>query len=309
MTAQAAHRLTEALHDWGCQTRAWEPDGRAWWAHTTPGDWHPEGVMHHHTASGRNVLDNPGAQEATVSLLRRGRPGLPGPLCHLEPSMAGGTGQARIWLVGWGNVNHAGLGSSRVLDQVQHARFDGPGGDGDTDGNPWFWGLEYLHPGDRTAWPDPLLEAGHRAACAIGEFTGWAKSSWPGRNVEHREWTRRKVDRSWRGNLRRAVLTVIERGADVALTDADVDRIAAAVWRGLKIGSVDQATPSARLVHVVRQVDAQAAELAAVKTELAALRAAQDGGVSEDVTAAFDAGLARISEVMSRVRVTTEPDA
>ena len=232
MSAQAAARMVEALEDWGCHVRAYEPDGRDWWRHTTPGEWRPEGVMHHHTTGTAKILTDKLTQEVTLNLLRKGRPGLPGPLCHGAPAMVPATGTARVWLIGWGNVNHAGAGSSRVLGQVKAGTYAGrePGPD-DTDGNPWFWGLEYLHPGDATTWPDALLEQGHRAACALGDFSGWDRSTWPGRQAEHREWTSRKIDRSWRGDVHAAVRRTLTEGTDMALTDTEIQRIAEAVWR------------------------------------------------------------------------------
>jgi hypothetical protein len=222
----------EALRDWGVEVRAYEPDGVPWHRHTTPGAWHPKGIMHHHTAGTSKLFTSEATQKAMLRILRRGRPGLPGPLCHLSPAMIPGTTRARVWLVGAGNVNHAGMGSSAVLSAVRVGKYRGahPGRD-ETDGNPYFWGLEYMHPGTRVTWPDALLEAGHRAACAICQAQGWSKANWPGSNIEHREWTGRKIDRSWTGDLRAAIRATTQEGTHVALTDADVRRI----WLGVKV--------------------------------------------------------------------------
>jgi hypothetical protein len=196
---------------------------------------------------------------------------VPGPLCHLAPAMIPGTSKACVWLIGWGNTNNAGMGSSRTLARVKVGEYAGqaPGGD-DTDGNPWFWGFESLHPGTTTSWPDALVEAGHLAACAVCQVEGWSPESWAGSVVEHRQWTTRKIDRSWTGDLQDA----IERLSGgpmttVDLTDAAVAKVAAAVldskssdvipandWRTGKPLDPDNPTwrPAGTLGHLVRAV-------------------------------------------------------
>lgn len=257
-------QLVTALQDWGVTVKAYEPDGKRWHSHTTPGGWSAVGIMHHHTAGSSKLLTDSASQAAMLRLLRVGRidsvarategvdpvlaaeiaehlacgfaehhgldvtgartASVPGPLCHLAPAMIPGTSDARVWLIGWGNVNHGGMGSSRTLNAVKVGKYAGaepvPGG-ADVDTNPWYWGLEYMHPGTTPTWPDALLEAGHRAACAICEAQGWSVPSWPGSNVEHRESTSRKIDRSWRGDLRAAIRDTIQGGKDMALSDAD----------------------------------------------------------------------------------------
>lgn len=237
-------QLVTALQDWGVTVKAYEPDGKPWHSHTTPGGWSPVGVMHHHTAGSSKLLTDAATVEAMLRLLRVGRTDAPGPLCHLAPAMIPGTGDARVWLLGWGNVNHGGMGSSRTLNAVKGGKYAGaaPGAD-DVDTNPWYWGLEYLHPGTSLAWPAALLEAGHRAACAICEAQGWSAPSWPGSNVEHRESTTRKIDRSWSGDLRKAIRDTIEEGKmpTVDLTPAAVKAIAEALAK-YRVPNLDPAT-------------------------------------------------------------------
>lgn len=219
--------LVTALRDWGCAPEPYEPDRRAWHAHTTPGGWKPVGIGHHHTTGPRQLLTHSSPQVSTLRVLRDGRSDVPGPLCHLAPAMVPGTSRARVWLVGWGNVNCSGRGSSRTLDRVAVGTYNGtrPGPD-DTDGNPYLWGLEYLHPGDDTPWPDALLDVGHRAACAICQVSGWSVTAWPGSNIEHREWTTRKIDRSWTGDLRAAIRRLAQRGPGMDAQDVwDCDTV------------------------------------------------------------------------------------
>jgi hypothetical protein len=209
MGTPSPSQLLEALRDWGCDPK---PFRSTWATHNRGTDWHPDGITHHHTAGSAKLLTDAATQEAMRRMLWTGRPDLHGPLCHGNVSMIGDTGKARIYLIGYGIANHAGKGSSRTLARVKAGTYDGqaPGPD-DTDGNPRFFGLEYSHPGDgKTHWPDALLDCGHRAACAYAEAAGWPRHEWPGRNVEHREWTTRKIDRRWTGDLRAAIKRVSE---------------------------------------------------------------------------------------------------
>lgn len=224
--------LVEALADWGCDPTPYEPDGKPWHTKTTPGGWEPVGIINHHTAIGTKLPVTERAQSAQLRDLRVGGPKLPGPKCHLSPALVpGDTGRARVWLVGWGNVNHAGKGWRPVLDAVRAATYDGTPAPADTektgrDGNPFFWGLEYQHPGIAgVEWPDALLDVGHRANAAICEAMGWPRQEWQHRVLEHREWTRRKSDRSWTGSVRDAVALLAEEGPMPS-----AEEIAKAVW-------------------------------------------------------------------------------
>lgn len=284
-------RAVEAMRDWGVDVRLYEPDGVDWWRHTTPGGFTPVGVMHHHTTGPRSLLTSADSIKATLRLLRNGREGLPGPLCHSAPAMVPGTSRACVWMVGWGNVNHAGVGSSRTLSLVKRAVYDGrPPVVDDIDGNPWYFGLEYLHPGDSTRWPDALLDAGHRTGIALCEAFG-LPGAHAGRQVEHREHTARKIDRSWQGDLRAAVKAIME--ADMALTGTD----ALKVWQtdasvefkpgdvGYREGGdnlVQGATALRRISNALgARVDAAAATAGATLTD------EQVGAVAAQVTAAL----------------------
>jgi len=203
MPTPSPRELVTALRDWGVDAYAFRDD---WSTHARPGAWNPTGIIHHHTGGSAKLLTNQASQTAMLRMLWSGRPDLNGPLCHLAPHMDGDTGQARVALIGYGKANHAGRGSSRTLSRVRAGSYDGqsPGSD-DTDGNPLFWGFEYLHPGTDLRYPEVLLDAGHRAHCAVAEASGWPRAEWPGVAIEHREWTTRKPDRSWQGDLRSAI--------------------------------------------------------------------------------------------------------
>ncbi len=185
----------EAIRDFGVEFR---PFGDDWSRQTTAGGFDPVGVAHHHTAGSRAVL-TPGSlsQKATLRLLRIGRSDLDGPLCHFAPTFVG-NGKRVVYGIGWGNTNHAGTIGRDVAAQLRRGRFTGDVRGPETiDGNALLYGLEYLHPGDGTGWPDELLDAGHRTAAALCQAHGWSPASWSGSQAEHRELTTRKIDRSW----------------------------------------------------------------------------------------------------------------
>lgn len=195
-----AAMVEEAIKDWGVNFRPYPFSDRPWHEFTTPGGWAPIGVMHHHTTGPMELLSDGWNRKkgAMLRLLRIGRPGLDGPLCHFAPTYMG-HGKRVVYGIGWGNVNHAGMGRPSVASAVRVGKFDGgaSGPDG-IDGNTLFWGLEYVHPGlPGIRWPDELLEAGHRTAAAICEASGWSRKAWAGSNIEHREWSGRKPDRAW----------------------------------------------------------------------------------------------------------------
>lgn len=201
MTRVLAGTLVEAIKDFGVEFRPYRSD---WAVQTTAGGWDPVGVAHHHTA-GRGVLSHGEggkigpSQESMLELLRVGRSDLDGPLCHFAPVYVG-RGKLVVYGIGMGNTNHAGYIGRDVAAALRRGMFDGSvRGSESVDGNSMLYGLEYLHPGDATPWPDELLEAGHRTAAAICDAHGWDRDHWAGSNAEHRELTARKVDRSWSG--------------------------------------------------------------------------------------------------------------
>jgi hypothetical protein len=198
----SAAAAAEALRDWGVDFRPW---GAGWADRTTAGGWDPIGIAHHHTAGSGVLAHDSGklgaSQRSMLDLLTRGRPDLDGPLCHLAPTFLGKGKKAAVFGIGWGNCNHAGFIDNDVARALRAGSFagGGRGGPETVDGNSILYGLEYLHPGDGTPWPEELLEAGHRAAAALCEAHGWKPGNWAGSNAEHRELTTRKIDRSWSG--------------------------------------------------------------------------------------------------------------
>src|SRR6266508_1717664 len=103
-----------------------------------------------------------------------GRPGIPGPLANLYVSRDG-----RVHVVAAGRANHFGPG-----------------------------GIEVENYGT-AADPYPQVQIQHleRACAAICKHQHWTAN----RCVQHREWTRRKVDMSYRGPLRQAVAALLSK--------------------------------------------------------------------------------------------------
>ncbi|AZM46561.1 N-acetylmuramoyl-L-alanine amidase [Streptomyces sp. WAC 06738] len=143
------------------------------------GPWGPvHGVMLHHTASGDG--------QGIIDVCRRGRPDLPGPLCHGVIDKRG-----RVHLIGHGRTNHAGLGDDDVLRAVIAERSLPDENELNTDGNARFYGFECVNRGDGDdPWPDVQLDAIERAAAALCRAHGWGARSVLG----HAEWSPQKID-------------------------------------------------------------------------------------------------------------------
>lgn len=186
--------LANTLREYGLNIRE-QPD---WQTHARPYGFSPIGIMVHHTA---------GAD--SLNIIRNGRGGLPGPLSqfHIEKSGV-------INLVSQGNCNHAGLGSSAVYYDVLNERGVNlnaatRGLKDDIGGNRYFWGIEVENRGDGVdPYPASQINALVGLCAALCDLYGWS----PNRVIHHREWTRRKVDMSWRGDIRGAVAMVLRGG-------------------------------------------------------------------------------------------------
>lgn len=189
--------LVEALRAEGLaihEIYGWETRGR-------PYTFAPEGVMVHHTA-GTNSLN----------ICTYGRSNLPGPLCHLLITKSG-----LVYVIAAGYANHAGSGSSVVLSETRQNI--APSGDAwarglsnDAVGNRYYYGIEVENLGNGSdPYPDAQIVALVRSAAALCKLGGWPAE----RVVHHREWTSRKIDMSYRADLRGAIRATID---EMALT-------------------------------------------------------------------------------------------
>ncbi|MBK9264047.1 MAG: N-acetylmuramoyl-L-alanine amidase [Polyangiaceae bacterium] len=164
--------------------KGWDTRGRSGFT--------PEGIMVHHTA-GPKTGDAP-----CLSICVNGRPDLSGPLCHILLSRSG-----KVHLIAANIANHAGKGARQVLDLV---RKDEPVTKNARDnryvdsigGNQFFYGIEVENAGVAgDPYPPAQLEALARICAIICNAHSWSAN----RVIHHRQWTSRKIDMSWRGDL------------------------------------------------------------------------------------------------------------
>ncbi|MFT3764736.1 MAG: N-acetylmuramoyl-L-alanine amidase [Minicystis sp.] len=172
-----------------------------WASRGRPGTFDPQGILLHHTA-GPRAGDAP-----SLKVVVDGRPDLAGPLCHILLSRSG-----TAHLVAAGIANHAGPGAREVLARV---RRDAPvTGDARTHGyadaapgNAAFYGIEVENSGrPDDPYPEVQIQALARICAALCTAHGWSAN----RVVHHRQWTTRKIDMSYRGDLTSAIAARME---------------------------------------------------------------------------------------------------
>lgn len=216
-------RLPEALRDHGVTVVEFGP-----WLTRGYDDVSFEGSLNHHTAIRGPVT------ASTAQAMVNGRSDLPGPIANGHGGLDA-RGRGVYYLIAGRRARHAGVGARRVFDDLLRniepsgdARARGLPDDDRTHGNRHLWGDEWQHPGDDSPYPDALLELVGRVNAARHELAGWAAE----RATHHREWTTRKIDMSWRGDLRALVRTYMED--DVALTDDE------RAWLDTKFGEINR---------------------------------------------------------------------
>lgn len=177
----AAQTVT-ALRAEGVKVREY----RSWRTHNRnhKGAWGPvHGVMLHHTVT---KGDTAAQTAASVELCYGGHSTLPGPLCH-----AVGAKNGDVYLVGNGRANHAGKGDGDVLRAVINETALPTDRVADTDGNPYFYGIELINRGDgQDPWNNAQYYAAVKYAAAICRAHGWSERS----VIGHKEWQPGKID-------------------------------------------------------------------------------------------------------------------
>ncbi|MFJ4738694.1 N-acetylmuramoyl-L-alanine amidase [Streptomyces sp. NPDC088775] len=200
------------------------------------GPWGPvNGSIVHHTVTAGTT--------GTVAMVRDGYAALPGPLCHGMIAKDG-----RVHMVGWGRTNHAGGGDPAVLARViaedYGTRPPAPtkGNTNGVDGNSRFYGWECENLGDgKDPWPTAQYDAIVRVQAALCRAHKWSAKS----VIGHLEWSNDKVDpRGFSMSQLRADVaerlkhpaswspggtTTPSKETDVALSDTDIKKVAAAV--------------------------------------------------------------------------------
>jgi hypothetical protein len=224
------------------------------------------GILEHHTGGG----------SASPSYLKflfvTGRPeeGIPGPLCNVATAPDG-----VLHLGAIGRANHAGSGSQSTMDHVKAEDYSGlsveikPGPDG-VNGNPHYYGNEIIFTG-AAAMTDAAYQTALRHAASICDFYGWSALS----VIGHREHTRRKDDpgKTPMNKFRTDLAMVLRTGPNVtfvgktpkapanstptpptedppmAISDADAQKIADAVWAKILGLPGDQSSAANHMVQ------------------------------------------------------------
>lgn len=175
----SSSRVWAALKAEGCDVEGY----RSWASHNRGnrgnGFRNLNGVMIHHTVSSGEM--------SSVALCYNGHSSLPGPLCHTVGGKSG-----KLYMVGWGRANHAGMGDPDVLRAIQREASSLPGDKRATvDGNGHFYGLEIVNLGNgRDVYTSKQYDAAVRWASALCRAHGWDQRSVLG----HLEWQPGKID-------------------------------------------------------------------------------------------------------------------
>ena len=250
-----------AMKKWNVPVK-WYP---GWDTRGRPGDFTSiNGVIIHHTGSDSQ------ADGYLDFLFKTGRAseGIPAPLCHVSTDMDGD-----LWVGAIGRANHAGKGSSTVLNHVIAEDYKGyqspelrPGPD-NTDGNAHFYGNEVRYDGGQQMTVKQFTSAA-RWAAAICDHYGWSALS----VIGHREWSGRKPDPGMCSmyTFRAAVAALLKAGpviqkpqtTDVGgtvartLTDDDLAAIGAVVKfqnedYGRRLWALDTGTGKRQVIDVL----------------------------------------------------------
>jgi hypothetical protein len=160
--------------------------------------------MLHHTASPKS------GDAPTLNVCKNGRPNLPGPLCQIVLGRSG-----KAYVLAANRCNHAGDGAQQVLDRVKkdepvignavtnkYADVKGLSGNG------YFYGIEVENTGTGEDYPDAQIQALAKICAAICTWRGWTAN----RVIHHRQWTIRKVDMSYKGDMPSMVAQMMDTG-------------------------------------------------------------------------------------------------
>lgn len=227
------------------------------------------GVLIHHTA-GHNDRE----------LCWRGRPGLPGPLCH---SWLGKT--AGLWMLSAGRANHAGLVDADVLSalrrEVKLPRDD----QANADGNDALYGLEIENLGNgRDPYPDGQYEKAVKWAAAICRAHGWTEKSVAG----HKEAQPGKIDPSFdMDGFRADVKAQLARKLDAQ--PPAKPRPSRPVVDLSRLVTAARTDPTARQGHITYMVGVNLVEHALRKEGLLAKAYAGDGHFGSTTVKAYAA--------------------
>jgi hypothetical protein len=153
-----------------------------------------KGQVNHHFVC---PLAPPADPQGFVDMLVNGYDDTPGPVVNWSIDAVG-----VIYLIATGPCNHAGQGNSSVLARVVAGQAPlGPAVDyapgNDFNGNEDYDGVELLHPGDSTPYPDPMIDS----TVALNASRCSVLGQSPNSSIMHYEHTDRKDDMSWEGGV------------------------------------------------------------------------------------------------------------
>lgn len=172
----------------------------------------PEGILVHHTAGPKS------GDVACLSVCVNGRPDLPGPLCHIYVARSG-----EVHLLAARTANHAGSGAREVLESLRRGEpvtsdASAQGYVDSMSGNTFFYGIEVENSGTAgDPYSSDQIDALVAVCAALCQAHGWSAS----RVLHHRQWTRRKIDMSYRGDLRALVAQKMDAGAVTFAAEED----------------------------------------------------------------------------------------
>lgn len=146
--------------------------------------------MVHHTASRQGT-----GATSSLNVVRYGRTGLPGPLCNV---LIGRDGSVHV--ITDGRANDSGTGNSPVLSRVRAdlAPTGKATSPGTLNGNPYFYDIEVENNGVGEPYGEATLNSLFEVCVAFCRHHGWSAN----RVIHHKEWTSRKIDMSWNGDIR-----------------------------------------------------------------------------------------------------------
>jgi hypothetical protein len=226
------------------------------------------GVLIHHTA-GHNDKE----------ICYKGRPDLPGPLCHNWLGKTDG-----LWMIGQGRANHAGLVDGDVVAALAAEKSPLPHDDyANTDGNDVLYGLEIENLGDgHDPYPAEQYREAVLWATAHCRHHGWSEKSVAG----HKEVQPGKVDPSFdmdvfRADVRKQLAVRPDTPAVPKPTPSrprvDLSRLVSAA----------KADPPARQGHVTYMAGVNLVEAALVAEKLLAKTYAGDGSYGSSTKDAY----------------------
>jgi hypothetical protein len=159
----------------------------------------PIGTINHHTVTPSTM--SPASQ---INMVVNGTGTLPGPVYNVIILTSG-----RVHLVAAGPANHAGQGSGAVRNRTAAGQPPGATGPDTMNGNQHYFGIALQHEGTHPNYPARQIDAMAACNAAFLQARGFTSN----RAIHHKEWSRRKIDLSWTGDLRGRVNTVMRGGS------------------------------------------------------------------------------------------------